>query len=70
MSRAQPCYLGYVAYHLLRLDKGNTLKPTPGLYLIPIHSKKVPKTKIQVEKNGETNHFSDTGDRDRKPEKY
>ena len=31
-------YLGHVAYYLMRLDKRNILKPTPGLYLIPIKS--------------------------------
>ena len=30
--------LGYVAYHLIRQDKGNIIKPTPGLYLISIKS--------------------------------
>ena len=32
--------LGHVAYHLMRLGKGDILKPTPGLYLIPIKSYK------------------------------
>ena len=34
------CVGGHVAYHVMRLDKGNICKPTPGLYLIPIKSNK------------------------------
>ena len=30
--------------HLMRLDKGNILKPTPGLYLIPMKSYKQKRT--------------------------
>ena len=33
-------YIGHVAYHLIRLDKRNIFKPTPGLYLNPIKSYK------------------------------
>ena len=32
----------------MRLDKGNILKPTPGLYLIPIKSYKKAKTYIDL----------------------
>ena len=40
--------LGHVAYHLMRLDKGNILKPTPGLYPIPIKSYKQKRTYIDL----------------------
>ena len=38
--------LGHAAYYLMRLtlDKGNIVKPTPGLYLIPIKSYKQKRT--------------------------
>ena len=36
--------LGHVAYHLMRLDKGNILKLTPGLHLIPVKRYKQKRT--------------------------